>query len=381
MDATERPAGGIGPHQLRRLLDAVVGVSSDLDLPTVLRRVVEAAAELSGAQYAALGVLDERREVLVEFVTVGVDEATRAAIGDFPRGHGILGTLIRDPQPLRLPDLTLHPDSFGFPPNHPPMKSFLGVPIVVRGEAFGNLYLCDKLTGATFDQVDEELVVTLAGAAAVAIDNARLHARSAEAALLEDRDRIARDLHDTVIQRLFAVGLSLQGASRMAAENPVLAARIEQAVDDLDATVREVRSAIFELHASRAPGRSVRQAVLTVCAESARALGFEPSIVINGPIDTLVDAPTAEHLVSVLREALSNVAKHARARQAAVRLSVDGGQLHLEVQDDGRGISSPGSGGRGVDNIRLRAQRLGGRVAIAPIPTGGTLVDWSVPVH
>ncbi len=380
MDATEPAQSAAGPHQLRRLLDAVVGVSSDLELSTVLRRVVDAAAELAGARYVALGVLDERREVLVEFVTVGVDEETRAAIGDFPRGHGILGTLIHDPRPLRLPDLTLHPDSYGFPPNHPPMRSFLGVPILVRGEAFGNLYLCDKINGDVFDEIDEELVVTLAGAAAVAIDNAHLHARVAEVALLEDRDRIARDLHDTVIQRLFAVGLSLQGAARMT-DDPALTIRIDQAVDDLDSTVREVRSAIFELHAGTGPTQSIRQSVLAVCAESARALGFEPTITIDGPVDTLVDASTGEHVVAVAREALSNVAKHARARQASLHLRAEGGQLHLRVEDDGRGISSPGIGGRGVDNIRLRAQRLGGTVSIASAPERGTVVDWSVPLH
>ena len=135
-----------------------------------------------------------------------------------PQGHGILGLLIVDPKPLRLPDLNEHPDRFGFPEHHPPMTSFLGVPIAVRGRVFGNLYLCDKVGSEVFTDVDEELAVGLASAAGIAIENARLHARVAEFATLEDRERIARDLHDTVIQRLFAVGLGLQATMRMVSD-------------------------------------------------------------------------------------------------------------------------------------------------------------------
>lgn len=247
--------GFAGPRQLRRLLDAVLVVGSGLDLPSTLRRIVETASQLAGATYGALGVLDESRTSLAEFITVGLDDEVRAAIGDLPSGHGILGTLITDPRPLRLPDLHEHPDSYGFPLNHPPMTSFLGVPILIRGESFGNLYLCDKLDGEVFTDVDQELMVALATAAGVAIDNARLHERVANVARFEDRDRIARDLHDTVIQRLFAVGLSLQGAVRMA-EDPALIGRLESAVDELDTTVREIRSAIFELHTPTIVGRS-----------------------------------------------------------------------------------------------------------------------------
>lgn len=377
MDATGATETRTGP---KHLLDAVLAVSSDLDLPTVLRRVVAAAADLSAATYGALGVLDERREVLAEFVTVGVDDELRDRIGEFPRGHGILGTLIRDPRPLRLPDLAEHPDSFGFPPHHPRMKSFLGVPILIQGQAYGNLYLCDKVGGESFTALDEDLVVALAGAAAIAIDNARMHARVAEVALLEERDRIARDLHDTVIQRLFAVGLNLQGAIRMSKDSALIE-RIEQAVDGLDATVRELRSAIFELHTSHLVGQSTRQAVSDVCAEASRALGFEPSVLVDGPIDTAVDSSTAEHLAAVLREALSNVAKHASAHDARVWIRVGGDTLYLRVQDDGVGIDSPDRGGRGLDNIRQRAQRLGGSTLLSAVDGGGTRLEWTVPLR
>ena len=182
-----------GPRSLRQLLDAVITVGSDLDLETVLRHIVESAVALVDARYGALGVLDESRTSLSQFITVGLDDVTYRAIGPLPKGHGILGLLIRDPRPIRLPDLNEHPDSYGFPPNHPPMKSFLGVPVRVRDQVFGNLYLTDKTTAEVFTDIDEEMVVALAAAAGVAIENARLHLRVRELALLEDRERIARD--------------------------------------------------------------------------------------------------------------------------------------------------------------------------------------------
>src|SRR5918993_6047027 len=241
--------GGVaGPRGLRHLLDAVQSVAADLDLEAMLRRITVAAVDLVDARYGALGVLDESRTRLKEFITVGLDQGQIEAIGDFPRGHGILGLLIADAVPLRLPDLTEHADSYGFPPNHPPMRSFLGVPILVRDEVFGNLYLTDKTTAEVFTDVDEELVVGLAGAAGVAIENARLVARVHELAVVEDRERIARDLHDTVIQRLFATGMSLQSTIGVVRSDPdAAAARIARAVDDLEVTIKDVRTAIFGL--------------------------------------------------------------------------------------------------------------------------------------
>jgi GAF domain-containing protein len=171
-----------GRAGLSHLVDAVIAVGSDLDLPATLQRIVDAARYLVDARYCALGVLDRSGGALAEFIVSGIDDETYRAIGDLPKGHGILGLLISDPRPLRLPDLTEHPASFGFPPHHPPMRSFLGVPIVVRGEVFGNLYLTDKETADVFTDVDEELTVALAAAAAAAVDNARLHAKVQELA-------------------------------------------------------------------------------------------------------------------------------------------------------------------------------------------------------
>jgi signal transduction histidine kinase len=372
--------GTIDSKQLRRLLDAILSVGAELDLPVVLHRIVEAATELVEASYGALGVLDESGEHLSEFLTVGVDDATRRAIGRLPEGHGLLGTLIELPEPLRLPDLTRHPDSVGFPPNHPHMTSFLGVPISVRGTVFGNLYLCDKAGGEPFSDIDEELTVALATAAGVAIDNARLHSRVADLVLFEERDRIARDLHDTVIQRLFAVGLGLQGAVQLA-DTPALRDRLEGFTDDLDDTVREIRSTIFQLHSARTDGASLRRSVIELCAESARTMGFEPAVQLSGPVDTATDDDVADHLLAALREALSNVARHARASSTTVSVSVGDGRVTLRVVDDGVGPSTEPSGGRGLENLRSRAEELGGRCRVAAGEGGGTVLVWDVPLR
>jgi signal transduction histidine kinase len=370
------PRGFAGPRQLRRLLDAVLVVGSELELAAALHRIVEAAVDLVDARYGALGVLNETGNALAEFITVGVTDEEKAAIGELPKGHGILGLLIEDPVPLRLPDLREHPASFGFPPNHPPMTSFLGVPIRVRDQVFGNLYLCDKRNGDVFSDIDEEMTVALASAAGVAIENARLHARVAEIVLFEDRERIARDLHDNVIQRLFATGLVLQGTIRLAVM-PEVATRLQRAVDDLDETIRQLRSAIFELHTTRAPGRSLRQEVLDVCAQSGRGLGFEPVVRFDGPIDTNVDDTVAEHLFAVLNEALSNVTRHAQATRVVVEVAARDDLMTLVVEDDGSAKFDRGAGGRGLDNMRARAARLGGAFSIEPRDDRGTRLTWT----
>jgi signal transduction histidine kinase len=370
-----------GVKQLRRLLEAVTALGSELSLPIMLRRIVEIATDLVDARYGALGVLDRSGTRLAEFISVGIDDEGIAAIGHLPEGHGILGKLIVDNRPLRLADLTLHPDRYGFPPNHPPMTSFLGVPIWVRGEVFGNLYLTEKSDGEVFTDVDEELVVGLASAAGVAIENTRLHERVREIRVLEDRERIARDLHDTVIQRLFATGLVLQGATRLV-EVPEVSERIQHAVDDLDVTVRHIRSVIFELQPIAAGQQSVRRDLLTVATEQTRGLGFEPVARFDGPVDTVVDDRVAEDLVNVLREALSNVARHARATRVEIDVLATNDHVEVALTDDGVGIGdNPPARGRGLGNMRERAARRGGSLTLSAAPGGqGTRLVWRVPV-
>lgn len=370
-----------GSKQLRRLLDAVLTVGSELDLEVVLHRIVEAAADLVDARYAALGVIAEGGAPgLSQFITVGIDDAGRAAIGPHPDGLGLLGTLIVDPRPLRLDDLHDHPDSAGFPANHPDMTSFLGVPITVRDRVFGNLYLCEKEGGEPFTADDEELTVALATAAGVAIDNARLHSRVGELVLFEERDRIARDLHDTVIQRLFAVGLGLQGATAIA-ESSTLRDRLDAAIDDLDTTVREIRTTIFQLHRDRTGDRSLRRAAIEIAAESARSLGFEPAVALEGPVDTMTEGAAADHLLAALREALANVARHAGASSAEISITAAAERVELRVLDDGQGPPDGDvvSGGRGLENLRSRALELGGDCTLSRAGNGGALLVWWVP--
>lgn len=369
-----------GARQLLRLLDAVMSIGSEHTLADVLKRITETAAELVDAEYAALGVLDESGRRLSEFITIGLTDDEALRIGQRPEGHGLLGLLIVEPVPIRLPDLHAHPDSFGFPPGHPPMTTFLGVPIRLRGVVYGNLYLTDKAGGEEFTETDQELTVGLAAAAGLAIENARLHEQARAAGLLDERERIARDLHDDVIQRLFATGLSLQAVAQMATD-PVIAERITRAVDDLDVSIRQVRSTIFELHHPWAPAVSLRGDVLAVCAESAKALGFKPMCDIVGPVDTAVVEPTRGHLLLCLREALSNAARHAQATEIRVDVSVVAGRLTLLVVDNGIGYRPhPGRQSSGLSNMQTRAEGLGGTFSIEAQPDRGTMITWTVPL-
>ncbi len=366
------------PAKLRRLLQSVLLLQVDLSLPVLLRHIVEEACAMVGARYGALGVLNEERTALAEFITVGVEPAVERSIGARPTGKGILGLLITQPQPLRLANLQKHPDSAGFPPGHPEMASFLGVPIAARGDVYGNLYLTDKIGWAEFTQDDETLVVALAQAAGIAVENARLHQRIQDIAVFEDRDRIARDLHDAVIQRLFAIGLSLQAVANAA--EPQLGSRIARAVADLDETIRQIRSAIFEL---TTPGedQGVRAAVLALVHELQPVTGFEVPVAFDGPVDTAIDHETAEHVLFTVREALSNVARHAAATKASVTLAVDGDRVVLRVVDDGRGMGPAREGGLGLQNLRRRAEKLGGELVIEPGPGDrGTSLTWRARV-
>jgi signal transduction histidine kinase len=290
-----------------------------------------------------------------------------------------LGVLITDPHALRVSDIGSHPDSYGFPPNHPPMTSFLGVPIKVRGQVYGNLYLTDKTGWTEFTSDDESLVEALALAAGIAIENARLHQKVQQVAVYEDRDRLARDLHDTVIQRLFAVGLSLQGLASSATTTE-MADRLETAISDLDDTIRQVRSTIYEL-GSAATDRGLRASILSLVRDLNPVVGFVVRVAFDGPVDTVLSNEIADHLLAVIREALTNVGRHARATAASMTLTVADGLCRLQVIDDGQGIDATAEteGGFGLVNLRRRAEKLHGSFVVNSPATGGTSVTWQVP--
>ncbi|UDY22974.1 GAF domain-containing protein [Nocardioides sp. Kera G14] len=353
------------------LLEAVIAMSSHLELHSVLARIVESAATLTGAKYGALGVIGAGG-VLDDFVTYGIDPDEQERIGDLPSGHGILGLLIRHPRPLRLQDIQAHPETSGFPDDHPPMKTFLGVPVRIRGTIWGNLYLTEKEGG--FTEEDITLTETLATAAGVGIERAQAVADRADLAVLSDRERIARDLHDNVIQRIFATGLRLQGVALKA---PEIAEQVAAAVDELDQTIRDIRSTIFELE--HRGGSSLRKEIREVLRTYIGILGFTPTVRITGPLDTAVPGPIREHLVAVMREGLSNISRHARAQSAELELSVEPGSVSFRILDDGVGVTE-GEPLSGLRNLKRRAHELGGTFELRPRAGGGTEFLWQVPL-
>ena len=528
------------------LLDAVVTMAADLSVDELLRRIARVAADLSGARYAALGVLDEDHPGRLRlFVTHGLDDESIATIGPFPTGHGLLGLIIEHPEPVRLHDIAEHPSSYGFPPNHPPMTSFLGVPVRTRDQVFGNLYLTDKAGGDDFTEQDEAIVVALAAAAGVAVENARLHqeahrreswltataeitavltrsrlpsdglqaiadrarslsradvawmvagdddleleavsgatadparvaqldlhgslahqvAESGEPAfvddfandprvldvasrlgwpalgpvlmvplrtrsgtigvlalgwteanrdarseldpalprmfaeqtalalevarsrrdeqrlaLFEDRDRIARDLHDLVIQRLFAAGLSLQTGIRSEL-SAASQARLDNVVDELDATIREIRGTIFALSTLERSGSDTQSEIIRVVERATATLAFRPNLHLGGPLRTAVTGDVAADLLAVLAELLSNAARHAQATKVDIEVSA-GSELRLSVVDNGIGLG-PEVRRSGLDNVRKRAERWDGSCTIESSAGGGTSILWVVPL-
>ena len=265
-------------------------------------------------------MLNETRTGLEQFITVGLSEAEEELIGDRPTGRGVLGLLITEPAPLRLDHLEEHPGRYGFPPGHPPMTSFLGVPVRVRNEVYGNLYLTDKEGATSFTDEDEALAEALALAAGIAIENTRLHDRVRVMSVLDDRDRIARDLHDRVIQRVYAVGMSLQGAARLPEREQVVE-RVSRAIDELDDTITQIRSTIFELGDAALPG-GLRQAVLHLSEELEGTLGCRPEVRFEGAVDNAVPQQVGDHVLAVVREGLTNAGKHAGASRYVVTLVV-----------------------------------------------------------
>ena len=525
---------------LRRLLAANRTIMGELSLPGVLRAVVEAACDLAGARYAALGVIGTDGN-LEEFVHTGLTPDQVAAIGEPPRGRGLLGTLISDPSPIRLPDIAADPRSVGFPANHPPMRSFLGVPIRLREAVYGNLYLTDA---REFTDEDTELVIALASTAAIAIENARLfqeaqrrqqwlqastditrnlltgpadgamvaiadqvremadadvvtvvlptgpdrlivaavsgqgeqelegltyarantlselaiesgepirlghsgdvglpvvrlsdivkvgpvmavplvgskgtrgalvvgrlegrapfsvaeldmastfagHAAVAleladarstteRLLLLEDRDRIARDLHDHVIQRLFGAGLAVQSATAMSPEPS--RSKLSHVVEDIDDTIRQIRTTIFELQAPHSPTTSLRTRLLGVVDDLSDSLGTSPDVRFAGPVDTVVPEDAVDDLEAVLRESLVNIAKHAQAHHVSIGLSATGGWLILQVTDDGVGVGKV-TRRSGLANLGKRADSHRGQFSVAAVEPTGTRVTWGVPLN
>ena len=364
--------------KLRRIIEAMLLIGADLDLPDLLRHVIEEARSITGAHYGAIGVLNSERTALAEFITVGLAPEDEVRIGDRPKGLGVLGLVISDPEALRIADLNSHPNRSGFPLNHPPMTSFLGVPIRVREEVYGNLYLTDKVGWSEFTNDDLVLTEALALAAGIAVENARLHQSVKVTSIQDDRQRLAGDLHDRVIQRLFGAGLSLQGIAG-AANNDGLSDRLNAVITEIDDTIREIRSTIFELSLID-PEQGIRAQIIALLRELSQVVGFEVRSAFDGPVDAGISDDVAEHLLATVREAVTNIGRHANATKADVLLSVHGDLCRLQVSDNGRGMGGTGTtaGGLGLNNMRRRAEKLQGHLELTGNSAGGTTLDWQV---
>ena len=369
------------PATLRRVLGATLLLESNLHLGELLNHIVAEARSLTGARYGALGVLDEQGRTTIDFLASGLEpeDEMRLLQGPFPTGKGVLGVLISDPQAIRIGVIADHPASTGFPPGHPPMTSFLGTPIKVQDRVYGNLYLTDKVGADEFTFDDEVVVEALAVAAGIAVENARLHQRAGEVAVYEDRDRLARDLHDGVIQRLFAIGLSLQGLAATPAGRAVSPA-LDAAIADIDETIRQVRATIFELGGA-GNGRGIRSHVLALAEELHPVVGFDVPVEFTGAVDAAVTDAVADQLLPTLREALTNIGRHAGASRARIRLSMVGRHCRMEVSDNGKGFGDARAtdGGMGLVNMRDRAEGLGGTFEVTHPAQGGTTIVWQVP--
>ena len=373
--------------RLHRLIDVARTLVSQLDLETVLGRVLAAARDLTGARYAALGILDSDREHLERFITLGIDEETRTRIGNLPEGHGVLGVLIRDPRPLRLADVAEHPRSYGFPEHHPPMRTFLGVPILIRGEAYGNLYLTEKDSGE-FDERDEESVVILADWAAIAIANARSVAEDRLRRTMEASERErrywARELHDETLQGLGALRLVLGSALRRGSDDALRQA-VGEAIEELQAEIEKLRGLITELR----PVALDQLGLAAAIEELAERYAIIGGVEIDRQISLVDDGTGAERLspelestvYRLVQEALANVVKHARAERADVHVGANANCVMVEVRDDGVGfdpdVRAPGFG---LVGMKERIALAGGKLEIDTSLGRGTTVRAEVPL-
>ena len=368
----------------RALVQAGIAITSELSLDAVLQKLVLIAAELTDARYSALGVIDRSGQELERFVTCGIDDATRATIGDLPRGRGILGVLISDARPLRLDDLSADPRAVGFPPHHPPMKSFLGVPVMTRGVAYGNLYLAEKQPSGPFSEEDEEIVTLLAAQAAVAIENAgsvqRDALRRAVQAQEAERRRLARELHDETGQALTSMLLGLAAVERAetADDARVAAGELRELVVE---TLQNVRRLSVELRPSALDDFGLEPAL--------RRLGqtVKESANLNVQVETRLGAdrllPEVETAVyRIVQEALTNVVKHASAERVSIVVTRMSERLLLIIEDDGSGFdpaAGPGEG-LGLLGMRERVQLLDGSLTIDAAHGSGTTLAVELPL-
>ena len=368
--------------QLEALDDAVRGIANIGYVERVLQLIVDRVRELVGAQYAALGIVGSFGQI-EQFITSGLAPEIRARVGPLPRGHGLLGLIIREDRSFVIDDINTDTRRYGFPPNHPAMHGFLGVPVHTKGRSVGNLYLTNRLTGAVFTEEDLRLVERFALHAGIAIENARLHEEIGRLAIVEERQRISQDLHDSIIQSLYAISLSLEDLPEVITEDPPEgAARADKAIDSIHATIRDIRNFIMGLQPEMLAEADLVTGVQTLAAEFEANTLIDLELKIDGQ---LVEPPReyAAHVLAITREALSNIARHSGATRASLELAAADGTLRLVIGDNGRGFDvaeARSNRQRGLTNLNSRAEAIGGTMSLNSEPGAGTRLELRIPI-
>ena len=364
-------------EQVYEALDAATrAIAGLVSVDEVLQVIVDQVRPLVGARYAALGTVDEHG-VIERFITSGMSTATRASIGALPRGHGFLGLIIRENQSFRIPDIAVDPRRYGFPPHHPPMHSFLGVPVTMKGRSVGNLYLTDKAGAAEFSAEDQALVETFARHAGIAIENARLHEQVQRLAIVDERERISKDLHDGIIQTLYGVGLSLEDVPDILEDDPdEVVRRVERAIDSIHFAIQDIRNLIFGLRPELLGGTTLMVGLAAIIEEFRHNTVIDVELRTSG-FDREPSPDATAHLLGIVNEALSNIARHSGASQAFVEVDVDDdGSFHIAVTDNGHGFDAASVGAlghQGLANMRSRAVEIGATIAFESGPAGTTV--------
>jgi nitrate/nitrite-specific signal transduction histidine kinase len=378
-------------RELLGLHEAGLDVASELALDVVLQKVVDHATELLGARYGALSV-PKPSGGIEAFITSGITPEQRALIGPPPVGHGLLAVVLEEGQRLRTPDLTRDPRSFGFPQNHPPMHSLLAVPVVSGGRVLGNLYVAEKHGAAEFSAEDEVALARYATQAALAIENARLHRRVGDLAIAEERERIAREMHDSLAQVLGYVNTKTQAVQELLrqGQNERALVQVGQLGEAARSAYADVREGILALRTSLGPGRGFLDALAEYLRLWREQSGIQAELLVQPAGATLDRLPPAAELqlLRIVQEALANVRKHARARHTVVRITVEPDAVETVVIDDGTGFeparahfADDRSPHFGLSTMRERAESAGGTLEIVSTPSEGTRVVARIPTH
>jgi signal transduction histidine kinase len=379
VDAPTTLGADVPASALAALDEAAGAIAGVLDLEDVLQLIVDRVRALIGARYAALGIVTGDGWI-DRFITSGISPEERAAIGPLPTGHGLLGLIILEGRALRIPEIAGHPASVGFPANHPPMTTFLGVPVTAQGRPIGNFYLTDKEGGAEFTAADQRLAEMFARHAGIAIDNARLHAQVRSLAVIEERDRISRDLHDGIIQSLYGVSLALEDVTTLAPADAE--AKVDEAIDAIHVAIRDIRHFIHGLSGETSDGRDLPSALLALANELRHNTLVDVDAAIDAEADPGLSSEAANQLLHLVREALSNASRHASAARIAIALRHSGDRAEIEVADDGVGFDpahARSTDHRGLVNMRARADAAGAQLLVESRPGGGTRIIVSVP--